>query len=178
MSKKLIIFDRDGTLNFDENGYTHNKACCILYEDVYKFFSAIDIFINICVVTNQSGIGRGFYSEKAMHEFNLEINNLIRKKTSHRGIDHFFFCPHTPSDNCDCRKPENALVREALRFFKCQPDEALLVGDKLSDCKAGLKTSVQSILLDRNNLFCDEKHLPNDIEVFESLDIHNFKKYL
>ena len=45
---------------------------------------------NICVVTNQSGIGRGYYTEKEMHEFNSEINKIIRLKTKHRGIDHFF----------------------------------------------------------------------------------------
>ena len=177
MPKKLIIFDRDGTLNIDK-GYTHNKSQCILYDDVYKFFSSIEIFINTCVVTNQSGIGRGFYSEEQMHEFNLEINNLIRKKTSHRGIDYFFFCPHTPSDKCNCRKPKNALVKKALKKFKCRPDEALLVGDKISDCYAGLKTGVQSILLDRDNLLRNENYSEIDIDIFKSLDICNFKNYL
>ena len=150
MKKKLIIFDRDGTLNKDPKGYTHNKSQCELFEDVYRFFSAIDTFFNICVVTNQSGIGRGFYSEKDMHEFNKEINKLIRLKTAHRGIDNFFFCAHLPSQNCNCRKPNNGLIVEALEYFKCNPNEAILIGDKISDCQAGLKTGVLSILINRN----------------------------
>ena len=77
MRKKLIILDRDNTLNNDA-GYSHDKSKCILFEDVYDFFSSIDILINICVVTNQSGIGRGYFSLKQMHDFNLEINKLIR----------------------------------------------------------------------------------------------------
>ena len=129
-------------------------------------------------MTNQSGIGRGFYSEEEMHEFNLEINKLIRKKTSHRGIDHFFFCPHTPFDKCNCRKPKNDLVKQALKFFKCSPTEALLIGDKFSDCQAGLRTGVKSILLDReNNLNCD-KYLANDIVILKSLDIKKIGDYL
>lgn len=178
MPKRLIIFDRDGTLNFDQNGYTHNKADCILYDDVYKFFSSIDIFINICVVTNQSGIGRRFFSEKQMHEFNLEINNLITKKTSHRGIDYFFFCPHTPSENCDCRKPKNALVKKALKKFQCRPDQALLIGDKLSDCYSGLKTGVQSLLLDRDNKFTRYKSSEIEFDILQSLDMKNLSNFL
>ena len=75
-----------------------------------SLFETIDTIINICVVTNQSGIGRGFYKEKEMHEFNDQINKLIKSKTNHNGINKFFFCPHLPSDNCDCRKPKNKLV--------------------------------------------------------------------
>ena len=129
MQKKLIIFDRDNTLNLDETGYIHDKSKCKLFDDVYDFFSSIDTFINVCVVTNQSGIGRGYFSVKEMEIFNEEINKLIRFKTNHRGIDHFFFCPHTPFDKCNCRKPNNKLIFKALNFFKCKPHEALLIGE-------------------------------------------------
>ena len=116
-SKKLLILDRDGTINKDPNGYSHDMRSCSLFEDVYKLFETIDTIINICVVTNQSGIGRGIYKEKQMHEFNSQINKLIKLKTNHDGINKFFFCPHKPSENCDCRKPKNKLVIEALKFL-------------------------------------------------------------
>ncbi len=151
MQKKLIIFDRDGTLNKDIDGYIHDKSKCELFDDVYSFFSSIDTLFNICVATNQSGIGRGFYSENDMHEFNKTINKLIRLKTLHRGIDKFFFCPHLPSQNCNCRKPNNGLIKKALRYFKCHPNEAIVIGDKISDCEAAIKTGVLSILLNRNS---------------------------
>ena len=67
------------------------KSQCRLFDDVYEFFSLIDTFINVCVVTNQSGIGRGYFSVHDMENFNEEINKLIRFNTSHRGIDRFFF---------------------------------------------------------------------------------------
>ena len=178
MAKKLIIFDRDGTINLDPNGYTHLKSQCKIYDDVFSFFSSLDTNINICVITNQSGIGRGYYTEKDMHEFNREINKILRLKTMHRGIDHFFFCPHVPSDKCNCRKPSNQLVKRALEFFKCKPHEALLIGDKLSDFEAGSSAGVKSILLNREKKLDLVKLNNLNVDSCDSLDFNYFNKYL
>lgn len=177
MSKKLIIFDRDGTINIDLNGYTHDKSQCKIYEDVFSFFSSLDTNINICVITNQSGIGRGYYTEKDMHEFNSEINKIIKLKTMHRGIDHFFFCPHLPNDKCNCRKPKNELVKKALEFFKCKPHEALLIGDKLTDFQAGSSAGVQSILLNREKSLNLVELEDLEIDSCRFLDFNYFKDY-
>ena len=177
MRKKLIIFDRDNTLNLDELGYMHDKSKCILFDDVYDFFSSIDMLIKICVVTNQSGIGRGYFSLKEMYEFNLEINKLIKENTKHRGIDHFFFCPHLPSEKCDCRKPKNKLVLEALSYFNCQPEEAILIGDKISDYDAGRSAGVFSILLKRDsNYFGNQEN--KEITTCDSLNLDYLERFL
>jgi len=179
MRKKLIIFDRDNTLNIDSFGYAHDKTKCILFEDVYDFFNSIDKLINICVVTNQSGIGRGYFSLKEMNEFNEEINNLIKIKTIHRGIDQFFFCPHLPSDKCDCRKPKNLLIRKALKHFNCHPNEAILIGDKVTDCQAGISAGVLSVLLNRLNRDSINLKLENpQIIITDSLNLNFLKKFL
>ncbi len=177
MQKRLIIFDRDNTLNLDNFGYIHDKSQCRLFDDVYEFFSLIDTFINVCVVTNQSGIGRGYFSVHDMENFNEEINKLIRFNTSHRGIDRFFFCPHIPSDMCNCRKPKNGLIKEALKYFRCKPSEALLIGDKISDCEAGLSSGVLSLLIDRNLQSLDNSKNSKFMKC-NSLKIENLKKYL
>jgi len=177
MKKKLIIFDRDNTLNYDNSGYMHDKSACILFDDVYEFFRSIDTLINICVVTNQSGIGRGYFTLQEMQDFNSEINKLIKQNTNHRGIDHFFFCPHLPLDKCDCRKPKNSLVIKALSHFNCQPNEALLIGDKISDCQAGLSAGVLSILLKRDSINIKDYENLNII-ISESLNINSLAKYL
>ena len=163
-NKKLIIFDRDGTLNYDCNSYTHRITDCRLFEDVYQLFSAIDAKINICVATNQSGIGRGYYREEDMHNFNAKINSLISERTGHIGIKKFFFCPHLPSDNCLCRKPNSLLVLKSLSLFKCKPEESILVGDKYSDCLAAVNVGVQSFLLERSNN-TNKNHLNLDASV-------------
>ena len=169
-SKKLLILDRDGTLNEDKNGYSHDMRSCSLFGDVYNLFEMIDTIINICVVTNQSGIGRGFYKEKEMHEFNAQINKLIKLKTKHNGVNKFFFCPHKPSDNCDCRKPKNKLVIEALHFFNCEPKNAILIGDKISDYIAGTSAGVESFLLQREDQISDNHKDLNSIKIIKSLD--------
>ena len=176
-SKKLLILDRDGTINKDPDGYSHDMRSCSLFEDVYKLFETIDTIINICVVTNQSGIGRGIYKEKQMHEFNSQINKLIKLKTNHDGINKFFFCPHKPSENCDCRKPKNKLVIEALNFYNCEAKNALLIGDKISDCIAGISVGVDSYLLKRGSQnFGSTKDLKS-MKIIKSLDsdlLHSF----
>ena len=169
-NKKLLIFDRDGTLNYDCNSYTHRIIDCRLYEDVYQLFSAIDAKINICVVTNQSGIGRGYYSEEDMHNFNSNINKLISERTGHIGIKKFLFCPHLPSDNCLCRKPNSLLVSKSLSLFKCKPEESILVGDKYSDCIAALNEGVQSFLLERSiNSYNNNIKLDKSVTLINSL---------
>tara|TARA_B100000242_G_scaffold289353_1_gene259056 strand:- start:1471 stop:2019 length:549 start_codon:yes stop_codon:yes gene_type:complete len=177
-SKKLLILDRDGTLNKDHNGYSHDMRSCSLFDDVYKLFEMIDTIINICVVTNQSGIGRGFYKESQMHEFNAQINKLIKLKTKHNGIKKFFFCPHKPSENCECRKPKNKLVIEALNFFNCEAKNAILIGDKISDCIAGISAGVDSFLLQRDDQIVDYSKDLKPIKTIKSLDSNLLHPFL
>ena len=168
--KKLLILDRDGTINKDSKGYSYNMRSCSLFTDVYKLFEMIDTIVNICVVTNQSGIGRGFYKESEMHEFNAQINKLIKTKTNHNGINKFFFCPHKPSENCECRKPKNKLIIEALNFYNCDAKDAILIGDKISDCIAGISAGVDSFLIHRENEISDLSEESNSIKKINSLD--------
>ena len=169
-SKKLLILDRDGTINKDEFGYSYDMRSCSLFEDVYNLFETIDTIINICVVTNQSGIGRGFYKENEMHEFNAQINKLIKLKTKHNGIDKFFFCPHKPSEKCECRKPKNKLVLKALNFYNCDAKDAILIGDKVSDYIAGISAGVDSFLLQRNSEIFEFPEDFKSIKIIKSLD--------
>ncbi len=177
-SKKLLILDRDGTINKDKYGYSYDMRSCSLFDDVYKLFEMIDTIINICVVTNQSGIGRGFYKEEDMHEFNAQINKLIKLNTNHNGIDKFFFCPHKPSEECECRKPKNKLVIEALKFYDCDAKNAILIGDKISDYHAGISAGVDSFLLQRENEIFDSSKNFKLINTIKSLDSNLLKPYL
>ena len=178
MRKKLLILDRDGTLNLDIDGYSHNIRSCFLFDDVYKLFSSIDTLINICVVTNQSGIGRGYFTSLEMQKFNEKINFLIRSKTKHKGISKFFFCPHLPSDECECRKPKKKLIIDALDFFNCDAKEALLIGDKESDYLAGVNAGVESLLLIRSAKEYQLKILKNKYNITHSLDSRVCQKML
>ena len=106
-----------------------------------------------------------------MHNFNLEINKLIRKKTNHRGIDSFLFCPHQPSENCNCRKPKNLLIKKALKKFDSDAEESILIGDKMSDYEAGVSTGIKSFILCRDNENdSQELNYPNGIVINSLVD--------
>ncbi|KGG16352.1 MULTISPECIES: D-glycero-alpha-D-manno-heptose-1,7-bisphosphate 7-phosphatase [unclassified Prochlorococcus] len=144
-----MLLDRDGTINIDEDGYSHDYNKCILFDDVYEFFTRINYNIKVCVVTNQSGIGRGLFSLNQMNEFNNKINSLIRKNSDHPGIDKFFYCPHKPIDLCNCRKPKTGLIEKALNYYQCNSENSILIGDKTTDLLAGKGCGVKSYLLKR-----------------------------
>ena len=69
-SIRLILIDRDGTLNKDENGYTHKLDECIIFKDAIDFFRILSPEVVVLVISNQSGIGRGYYTENDFHLFN------------------------------------------------------------------------------------------------------------
>ena len=133
---RAIFFDRDGVLN-EEVGY--------LYEvEKFKWIDGAREAIKFCnereilavVVTNQSGIARGFYTAQnvdALHDF---MQKNLAQIGAH--IDGFYYCPHHPdfSGECDCRKPKPGLILRACEDFKINPAEAILFGDSERDIKA------------------------------------------
>ena len=150
-SKGLILLDRDGTINHD-SGYTYSTTDLRLFDDVIPFFNSLPASLNIVVITNQSGIGRGYYSEADMLLFNRSLQSLIYKKTSCL-IDRFYFCPHLPSDNCLCRKPSPTLLLQALCDFNIPHSQALMIGDSVTDVLAAQRASIPSVLLDRESTY-------------------------
>src|SRR3989338_7826768 len=103
---KAVILDRDGVLNKDP-GYVHKIEDFGLYPDVMAALKLLKGF-NLFIITNQSGIGRGFYTEEDFHKFN---DHLISKLTK-EGIEikETFYCPHHPDEECSCRKPGTKFI--------------------------------------------------------------------
>ncbi|EQB73514.1 MAG: hypothetical protein AMDU4_FER2C00059G0021 [Ferroplasma sp. Type II] len=128
--RKAIFVDRDGTLNYDK-GYTHNLSDLKIYDDIIPLL--IDYYEKnflIIVITNQSGIGRGYYTVEEMESFNREIaKELIYKGIK---IEDFFYCPHTPDQGCRCRKPETGLIEEAAIKYDIDISNSVVIGDRES----------------------------------------------
>lgn len=149
---KAIFFDRDGVLN-EEVGY--------LYEiEKFKWTAGAIQAIKFCndknilaiVVTNQSGIARGFYTEndvKILHEF---MQNDLKKYSAH--IDAFYFCPHYPDGVCNCRKPNPGMILEAAEDFNIDLKNSYLIGDSQRDIESGKNAGLRGEFLFLNgNLF-------------------------
>lgn len=134
---KAAFFDRDGTINVD-TGY--------LFEpEKLKFVPGVPELIRRCneagylviVITNQSGIARGMYTEAQMHHLHEEMNRRLGEEYGAH-IDAFYFCPHLPeiTGACDCRKPKPGLFLQAIKDYAIDPEMSLSFGDSQRDEEA------------------------------------------
>jgi D-glycero-D-manno-heptose 1,7-bisphosphate phosphatase len=142
---KALILDRDGVINHDY-GYVHaiNK-----FNFIKGIFEVCNYFNNngylIIIITNQSGIGRNFYSYEAFQTLNDWMIRQFKKKGVI--IDKTYYCPHTPEDNCNCRKPKPGMIIEAINDFVLDPRQCVLIGDKASDIEAGKAAGIGILYL-------------------------------
>ena len=142
--KPLLILDRDSTI-IEDFGYTWKR------EDLHFVPGALDSIrfaaennFSVALATNQSGLGRGYFSLDDYREF----SNLLVDKVINSGgrIDFIATCPHLPSDACECRKPKPGLVNAVLDKFKVPKRQTLLVGNDETDVQAGKSAGVVSFL--------------------------------
>ncbi len=134
--QKAIFLDRDGVLNKNKDDYVKNISELEIFpfisEPIRKFQSAE---FKIIVITNQSAINRGLMTEKNLNEIHEKIQSfLIQNNTK---IDYFYYCPHTPNENCSCRKPKSGLLLKAIDDFSIDVNNSWFVGDRDSDIQAG-----------------------------------------
>ena len=133
---KVIILDRDGVINYDSENFIKTAD---EWEPIPGSIEAIanltQAGYKIVVCTNQSGIGRKFYT---MEDLNL-IHEKMHKMVGQEGgeIVAIFFCPHKADDNCNCRKPKPSMILEIIDRFNIEDvSKLMLVGDSLRDLQA------------------------------------------
>jgi D,D-heptose 1,7-bisphosphate phosphatase len=126
-----VFLDRDGTVNVDY-GFVCKPEDVKLLPGVIEAIRALNnAGIPVFIISNQSGVGRGYYTENDVKAVNEEIRRqLEEKKVSVKG---FFYCPHAPEENCECRKPKLGLIRQAENKTDLDLKRYYTVGDKESD---------------------------------------------
>lgn len=125
--RKAILVDRDGTINVDCH-YCSDVSKLIIYPDIIPLLKEYqDRGYLIIVITNQSGINRGFFTEEDLRRFNEAVEKALRENGI--SIAAFYYCPHRPDENCDCRKPRTGMVERAIRDFNLDIKECIFVGD-------------------------------------------------
>ena len=149
MAQKVIFLDRDGTINVD-HGYVYKLSDLDLLPGVVD---ALQLFrdkgFKFIVITNQSGIGRGFYTLSDAIRFNNALNSELGKYDLH--IEEFFICPHAPEEKCSCRKPYPFMVQEAIKKYHVDVEASYLFGDKDSDIECGENSGISSFLVTKEN---------------------------
>ena len=132
--KKAIFLDRDGVINQNRNDYVKNI-------NELKRMGFL-----VLIVTNQSAINRGITTEKSVNEIHERIQKYL--KNYETLIDKFYFCPHTPKEKCNCRKPKPGLLEKAILEMNIVPEESWMIGDNDTDILAGMAVGCKTIKLD------------------------------
>ena len=146
---KAVFLDRDGTINID-TGYIHKPETFCFTERAPEAIKQLNnAGYKVIVITNQSGIGRGLYLKQDVIAFHEHIDKELAKSDAR--IDAYFFCPHKPEDNCNCRKPKPELVFQATKKFGISLSKSWFVGDKDSDVECAINAGVQPVLINSNH---------------------------
>lgn len=145
MSARAVFFDRDGTLNVEKN-YLHRPE---EWEWVPGVLEGLRIAraagFRLVVVTNQSGIGRGYYTEADVRALHTWVQKELRSKNL--SIDGYYFCPHGEKEGCACRKPRPGMILQACRDLGIDPQKSYLVGDRTTDLEAARAAGVRPIFV-------------------------------
>lgn len=144
--QKCLFLDRDGVINKDI-GYVYKPEDIEFIPGIFQLCQAFQKngYI-IIIVTNQSGIARGFYSEDNLHKLNNWLQQIFNQQ--HITITDILHCPHHPdiTGPCECRKPEPGMLLTAIKKYRIAPQFSMMIGDKESDMiaasKAGIPTRV------------------------------------
>jgi D-glycero-D-manno-heptose 1,7-bisphosphate phosphatase len=167
---KLVILDRDGTINEDSDAYIKSleewrpikgslEAIARLNQAGYR----------VVVATNQSGIARKLFDTKTL----FAIHDALQRAAAHFGgrVDAFFFCPHAADDACDCRKPRPGMLVEVARRFNVSLADTYMVGDSRRDVEAAAAAGARPVLVltGKGAKTRAEGNLPARTEVFPDL---------
>ncbi len=151
MRKPAIFLDRDGVLIHETNYLNEVEQIC-LYEDIPQGLRKLkDAGYWLIMVTNQSGVARGYFTKSFVRDVFKEINQKLDKWEVQ--LDGFYYCPHHllghPPYNidCDCRKPAPGMIHQAIAEFDIDMSNSFMIGDKICDVELGLNVGIESILL-------------------------------
>jgi len=144
---RCVFIDRDGTIAKDVPYCPSPEQFELLSgagEGIKQLNSA---GFKVILVTNQSGIARGYFSEEMLGRIHEKMKNDLAVYGAH--FDGLYYCPHHPDDNCDCRKPKPNLIIRAAREHDVDLSQSYLIGDSDKDIAAGKAAGCMTILISR-----------------------------
>lgn len=157
--KKAIFLDRDGVINVDKD-YVFKQSDFEFAENIFpvlKYLQELDFLLFI--ITNQSGISRGYYTKM---DFHILTDWMLNKFNEHQiNISQVEYCPHHPDESCKCRKPEIGMIEKVLKNYDIDLSNSWLIGDRLSDIQCAKNAGIT------NTIRIDNK-IPNIINISKS----------
>jgi D-glycero-D-manno-heptose 1,7-bisphosphate phosphatase len=149
---RAVFLDRDGTIN-EEVGYLSDLAQLKLIPGVGAAIKKLnEAGLKVVLVTNQSGVARGYFTESFVQETHARLEQMLRDEGAR--LDGIYYCPHHPTAGsppytvaCDCRKPGTGLIDRAARDLAIDVKKSYVVGDKWSDVELGQRAGAHAILV-------------------------------
>ena len=178
---KVAFLDRDGIINVDY-GYVFQREQFEFTDGIFTVSRLLqNLGYQLIVVTNQSGIARGYYSEPDF----WELTNWMCEQFSQQGVPllDVFYCPHHPQanilnyrQNCRCRKPSPGMIEEADQKYDIDLENSILIGDRISDMQAAKAAGIGSFYLVSQTSFVTQevtKRLDNLAQLESFLQIYS-----
>lgn len=158
--KGVIFLDRDGVINVDRQDYVKSWA---EFKFLPRVFEALGLLrknnLRVVIVTNQSAVHRGLMSIDTLEDIHKKMLRAIESNGGH--IEAIYFCPHTPGENCQCRKPKPGMVRKAVKDLKIDLSLSYLVGDSEKDVELARSLGVKCVRITEK---CAEKRASHDVQ--------------
>ncbi len=147
---KLIILDRDGVINYDSEKYIKSPDEWLPIPDSLEAISLLNHKgFTISIATNQSGINRGYYSHETLSAIHEKMHDSLNAVDGI--IDSVFYCPHTPDEQCSCRKPQPGLLLQIAKHYQITLTNVPFVGDSYRDLEAAIAATCQPVLVKSGN---------------------------
>lgn len=144
-ARRYVLLDRDGTVIKDKHYLSDPEGVEFEEGAVEGLRKLQELGFGLIVITNQSGVGRGFFSLEAAEAVNERMRQMLEAAgVTLAGI---YTCPHAPEENCACRKPRPGLVHRAAREHRFDPRRALVVGDKPADVALAAACGARGVLV-------------------------------
>ena len=140
--QKVVFLDRDGVINVEKD-YLYKIEDFEFIDGVFEtLFKLQSLDYKLVIVTNQSGIGRGYYTQK---DFDI-LTSWMKEEFIQKGIniDAVYCCPHTPLEKCNCRKPNTGMIEQYAKIVDIDYNNSWMVGDKSSDIELAINANISN----------------------------------
>lgn len=168
----LIILDRDGVINVESDAYIKAPDEWVPIPGSLKAIARLTrAGHSVVIMTNQSGIGRGFFSVETLNQIHAKLSASLSVLGGH--IEKIYYCPHHPNDNCICRKPKPGMLKQIQQDFNVDLKDCLLIGDSWRDMQAAQAAQCPCWLVKtgRGQQYINDGVVPPDFPIFASLSV-------
>ncbi len=144
-ARRFALLDRDGTVIVEKDYLSSVDGLELLPNALAGLRAMRDLGLGLVLLTNQSGIGRGYFSAETVAEIHRALGRMLA--AGGVSLDGIYVCPHGPDEGCACRKPAPGLAEQAARELGFRLEDSFVIGDKAADIELGRRVGATTILV-------------------------------